>query len=304
VGEREVESAMRILARAGALRSESESAQRVFVRLLATPDRIRAELPADAGMERELLRALWRAVGPAIQRGAAVDLEGLPPGFGGASGVLPMLETLQGRQFLLYERTGGGTRLTRPGEPLATFDVDWEALDRRRRAELGKLDAVQRYAYTNGCRRAFVLRYFGDPAANAPCSGCDNCLGMHKGVERDAPAPAARRRASGRAVADEEGAVIGPRRRGAAPPPADVAVGELDAPLFGALRSLRAELSRAEQVPAYVVFPDRTLAEMAVRRPRTLHGLGEIRGVGPAKLEKYGERFLAVIRAASDSEAA
>ena len=81
-------------------------------------------------------------------------------------------------------------------------------------------------------------------------------------------------------------------------------IGDREAPLFGALRALRAELSKAEQVPAYVVFPDRTLAEMTLRRPRTLHGLGDIRGVGPAKLEKYGERFLAVIRAASDSEAA
>ena len=53
-----------------------------------------------------------------------------------------------------------------------------------------------------------------------------------------------------------------------------------------------------------MVFPDRTLAEFAMRRPRTLAAMGDVRGVGPAKLEKYGERFLAVIRAASDSEAA
>ena len=305
VGEREVESALRILGRAGALRSEAESASRVFVRLLATPDRIKAELNGAHGMERELLRALWRAAGASIQRGAAVDLEGLPPGLGGASGALPMLEWLQDRQFVFFERSGGGTRLTRPGAPLGDFAVDWEALDRRRRAELGKLEAVQRYAYTTGCRRAFVLRYFGDPAANAPCSGCDNCLGVHRGVERDAPAATGRTRASRRSAAGGES----PRRGRAAPAseraePSEVVVGDAEAPLFAALRALRGELSRAEQVPAYVVFPDRTLAEMAVRRPRTLVGLGDIRGVGPAKLEKYGERFLAVIRAASDSEAA
>jgi hypothetical protein len=39
---------------------------------------------------------------------------------------------------------------------------------------------------------------------------------------------------------------------------------------------------------------------MAVRRPRTIAALGDVRGVGPTKLDKYGERFLAVIRSAND----
>jgi superfamily II DNA helicase RecQ len=52
------------------------------------------------------------------------------------------------------------------------------------------------------------------------------------------------------------------------------------------------------------VFPDRTLVEMAVRRPRTLLALGDVRGVGPAKLDKYGEQFLAIIRSTTDTEAA
>jgi len=58
-------------------------------------------------------------------------------------------------------------------------------------------------------------------------------------------------------------------------------------------------------VPAYVVFPDRTLAEIAVLRPRTIGALSDIRGVGPAKLERYGQRFLDAVRdAASETEAA
>ena len=77
-----------------------------------------------------------------------------------------------------------------------------------------------------------------------------------------------------------------------------------DEALLARLRDLRRTISRDEQVPAYVVFPDRTLAEMAVRRPATRGALAEIRGVGPAKLEKYGERFLAVIRSSDETEAA
>ena len=76
------------------------------------------------------------------------------------------------------------------------------------------------------------------------------------------------------------------------------------AALFAALRTLRGAIAREEQVPAYVVFPDRTLAEIAVRRPRSAAALADIRGVGPAKLEKYGERFLEVVRGADETEAA
>ncbi|HEY0971733.1 MAG TPA: ATP-dependent DNA helicase RecQ [Gemmatimonadales bacterium] len=306
VTDREVESAMRILMRGGALRNEPESASLVHARLLATPDRIKRELPGDRGMERELLRALWRQAGAAIQRGAVVDLGALPPGFGGIGDVIPVLESLQSRQFLVWERTGGGTRLADPRAPITGFPIDWAALDRRRRTELAKLDAVQRYAYTTGCRRAFVLRYFGDAAATAECSGCDNCLGLHKGIEREPPGPPARGAGAGRrrkAAASPDG---GGRRTGvpAAAAASDPVVGPDDAPLFSALRALRSELARAEQVPAYVVFPDRALAEMAVRRPRTLAALGEVRGVGPARLEKYGTRFLDAIRSAADIEAA
>ena len=70
--------------------------------------------------------------------------------------------------------------------------------------------------------------------------------------------------------------------------------------LLERLRALRTGIAREEKVPAYVVFADRTLLEMAVRRPRSPYALGEIRGVGPMKIEKYGERFLALLSAAAD----
>jgi ATP-dependent DNA helicase RecQ len=300
ISGREVESAMRVLARAGALRIEPDSPSRVFVRLLATPERIKRELNGEQDVERELLRALWRAVGRALNDGAAIDLDGLPPGFGGGQGALPVLEALQNRQFLFFERTGGGTRLTNPRAPLASFEVDWAALERRRKGELAKLEAVQSYAYTARCRRGFVLRYFGDPAARDRCEGCDNCLGVkHEFAAAPTADPPSRRP---RQQAGERR-----RTRGVSADDtraAEVVVGERDAALFTALRALRGTIARDEQVPAYVVFPDRTLAELAVRRPRSLAALSDIRGVGPAKLEKYGERFLAVIRTINETEAA
>jgi len=301
ISSREVESAMRVLARAGALRAEAESTSRVFVRLLATPDRIKRELSGEHDVERELLRALWRAVGKSIYDGATIELEGLPPGFGGASGTIPVLDALQSRQFVVWERTGGGTRLANAKSSLAAFDVDWAALDRRRKGELAKLEAMQSYAYTARCRRGFVLRYFGDPAATDRCAGCDNCLGLtHAAASAPHLDPAPTR---ARAPAERRRSSAGGDRRVAAPA-AEIVVGPEDAPLFAALRALRGAIAREEKVPAYVVFPDRTLAEIAVRRPRSLPALSEVRGVGPAKLDKYGERFLAVVRTGGETEAA
>jgi ATP-dependent DNA helicase RecQ len=298
---REVESTLRILTQAGAYRIEPESGGRVMIRLMATPDRIKRELGSGAdSLELGLLRALWRVAGSSINDGAPVDLDALPPGFGGAAGAMPVLDALQSRQFLQWKKCGGGAALTAPAKPLTAFRIDWATLDRRRKADLQKLDSMQQYAYTKGCRRGFVLRYFGDPSARTSCAGCDNCLGTRVVVEAGA-APTTRR-------AGEK--VRGKRRSGPGDGPARPPVEDLP-PLSGAdegllarLRDLRRTISREDQVPAYVVFPDRTLAEMAVRRPTNVNALGQIRGVGPAKIEKYGERFLDVLRSYDETEAA
>jgi DNA helicase II / ATP-dependent DNA helicase PcrA len=65
--------------------------------------------------------------------------------------------------------------------------------------------------------------------------------------------------------------------------------------VFTALRAWRAERAKADEVPAYVVFHDSTLAEIAERGPSTLAELGSIPGVGPTKLERYGDDVLATL---------
>ncbi|HVE79755.1 MAG TPA: ATP-dependent DNA helicase RecQ [Gemmatimonadaceae bacterium] len=291
VSSRGIESAIRILAQAGALHTEPESGVRVFVRLLATPERVKRELGPAREMELGLLRALWRAAGTRLDDGAVVDLDGLPPGFGGPAGTMPLLDRLQAEQFVHWERTGGGVRLAQPRSPLGAFPIEWPTLDRRRKGELSKLDAMQQYAYTKGCRRGFVLRYFGDPAARQSCDGCDNCLGVHRAAPAAVARADKRRKKPGLAVT---GAQDGGQ------PQLDAA----DAALLSALRSLRSSIARQDKVPAYVVFPDRTLLEIAVRRPRTLTALADVRGVGQAKLAKYGERFLTAVRDADVTGAA
>ena len=71
-----------------------------------------------------------------------------------------------------------------------------------------------------------------------------------------------------------------------------------DEGLLEALRRWRRERSAEDGVPAYVVFHDTTLAEIADARPRNLPALRRIRGMGPTKLERYGPEILAVIEGA------
>lgn len=72
-------------------------------------------------------------------------------------------------------------------------------------------------------------------------------------------------------------------------------VGDADHGLLAALNALRREIADEQGVPAYVVFADRTLIEMATLRPRDRARLREIHGVGEAKLAKYGDAFLRVV---------
>ncbi|MEM7710348.1 MAG: DNA helicase RecQ [Pseudomonadota bacterium] len=72
-------------------------------------------------------------------------------------------------------------------------------------------------------------------------------------------------------------------------------VSEEDAPLLSALKAKRRALAEAQGVPAYVVFTDRTLIEMAEKRPATLDAMARISGVGATKLDRYGATFLSVI---------
>ena len=72
-------------------------------------------------------------------------------------------------------------------------------------------------------------------------------------------------------------------------------VDDEDAPLLSALKARRRALAEAARVPAYVIFADRTLIEMAQSRPQTLDEMARISGVGAKKLESYGAAFLGVI---------
>ncbi len=286
VSDREAESALRVLTAAGAVSVSEGSRSRARVRVLATPERIRAELGTEESFELGVLRALWKSTRGAIAEGAIVDLDELPPGLTGPGGAADVLDALQDRQFVMWSRVGEGLIVADRKAPIERWPVDWDTLERRRRAEESQLGVMQKYAYTDHCRRGFVLRYFGDPAATNRCEQCDNCLALkHEATSSAALSPRSR---------GKPARVRGEKKSKSAPELDDLTADERT--LLDGLRSLRTTISKRDGVPAYVVFPDRTLREMARSRPLTAGALADVHGVGPAKMEKYGEDFLSALR--------
>jgi len=78
---------------------------------------------------------------------------------------------------------------------------------------------------------------------------------------------------------------------------ATIDVGDADTRLLASLKALRTQLAQAQRVPAYVVFSDRTLVELATIKPVTAGAMREIHGIGDSKLERYGAAFLEVVQA-------
>ena len=89
------------------------------------------------------------------------------------------------------------------------------------------------------------------------------------------------------------------RHAGKSQPEPDAA-GLFDDGLFERLRATRADLARSVGVPAYMIFGDRTLRELATRQPKSLDEMRAVHGVGAVKLRKYGEPFLEVIRGGAE----
>ncbi|MBM3270607.1 MAG: ATP-dependent DNA helicase RecQ [Candidatus Sericytochromatia bacterium] len=160
-------------------------------------------------------------------------------------------------------------------------ELDPALVARRRRLDHARLARMVSYAYAERCRRNVILQYFGERKAGA-CGRCDVCTGqVGSAVQAPPPVPAAPRVAASN-----------PRERRERAVASTLAA---DPALFEALRARRAEIAKEEAVPAFVVFHDATLLEMAAHKPRTAREFAALKGVGARKLERYGAFFLAVV---------
>lgn len=72
--------------------------------------------------------------------------------------------------------------------------------------------------------------------------------------------------------------------------------GDIDRSLFEKFRTLRLDIARAEKVPPYIVFSDKTLVQMCILKPQTKEEMLQVSGVGEMKYTKYGEKFLEIVQ--------
>ena len=159
----------------------------------------------------------------------------------------------------------------------ADLAVDFELLELRVARERQMLDRMVRFADTRGCRRHNLLRYFGDAEAPRECQACEGCTGS-RAPEPEAVSAQKRARSSPRPASD-----------GTALPESP-----FDAQVFEKLRGLRTALARELHVPPYVVFHDATLRELARALPHDERSFLAVKGAGPSRWQRYGERVVAI----------
>ena len=166
---------------------------------------------------------------------------------------------------------------------VTTYDRFVEDSDDELSRERTRQQAREMFAFAENlqCRHQALVAYFGESIEGCG-EACDRCAPQD--FEEATPSPRATTTHS----------QSRPERH--RPKKTHTESSEVDAELYAKLRALRRELAEEKQVPAYVVFSDATLLEMAARRPLTLGELGSISGVGPTKLSRYGEVFLGVLR--------
>ncbi|BDU71378.1 RecQ family ATP-dependent DNA helicase [Mesoterricola silvestris] len=151
-----------------------------------------------------------------------------------------------------------------------------------------QIRAMYDFAENRTCRHRALVGHFGERIEACGCS-CDACTGRDVLSEIPLAAALSDFRA-GKKPKVPKGNFHNPQP--AAPAPVE---GGEDAVLFLKLKALRKQIADRRNLPAYIVFSDTTLHQMARFKPGTPQEMMAISGVGPKKLETYGEEFLRLL---------
>ena len=132
-----------------------------------------------------------------------------------------------------------------------------------------KLSKIIDYCESSFCRRANVLRYFGESFLDKNCGGCDICLNLPDIMEKEVSKNSKFKKQKEDFDYDQD--------------------------LFEKLKNLRRKIANERNLPAYIIFGDISLIEMATNFPKNNQEFLKINGVGQKKLFDFGEQFLEVI---------
>jgi ATP-dependent DNA helicase RecQ len=273
--EFEVSAALKVLERQGVISRGSRGEGRYGVTLL--PGGV-TQHPRSADA-RALLTALkaWPAGEKRqLELSQLTRLSGL-----GEEQVRHALSLLERSCALLVSRPFSGRAIAvLKHERWSELGVDLERLRAQERNQLLLLKRMTDYAYAKRCRRAFLLRYFGEEAAHGPsCGGCDVCAGPRLVVQR----------VGAKGTAAPTGARALPDRY------STLAAEEL--------KRWRRELSQDLGVPPFIIFNDATLYGLAAALPVSREEFLRVKGTGESRWERFGPRVSQIClmaRAAGD----
>ena len=168
---------------------------------------------------------------------------------------------------------------------------DAEVAEQQRRAVRRMMDLAD----GSSCLWRRLAAHFAEliPACETSCGSClkRDIVGEAREIGRKAWQPPQKKERKRRAAIDPESYESDERP---SPEPTEAMP---DPGLFERLRALRRKLADEKKVPAFVVFSDKALLDMAARRPQSRADFLEVHGVGQRKREEYGDVFLAEIRA-------
>ena len=156
-----------------------------------------------------------------------------------------------------------------------------EQFESFKQKEYERLDRMIAYCKARGCLRSFMLRYFGDNS-KTECNSCSNCLSMQYH-----PASSTRIQAKPETNPHFKEPVMA----------LEIApITKVDSALYNALLVVRLMIAKKRGVPAYVIFSEAALREMCEKLPVTHKDFLQINGATQTKLDRYGEKFMQVIR--------
>lgn len=180
-------------------------------------------------------------------------------------------------QLELLHRTPTGARVHAPGPLSAEVNEQvWSLLRRQTQVKRERFRVMRKFVYLDACRRAFLMQYFGEAPSGDSEACCSHCH----------PRPVI-----ARAIRARRGDPAKSRS-----PAQRLHVRTADPELLQRLKAWRLSKAKAQNVPAYVVFGDKDLEGVAAAVPSNLDQLAACRGIGPKKLELYGEEILDIIR--------
>jgi ATP-dependent DNA helicase RecQ len=184
-----------------------------------------------------------------------------------------------------YQEIGRAGRDGEPADAHMMYGLNDIAMRRRfiagasgddvyKQRETRKLNKLVAFCETESCRRKLLLAHFGETAED--CGNCDRC-------RKDVVVTFQSRKERRLQLAKDAG------------------LPEADEALLQNLKQLRLELAKTQRVAAFIVFSDKSLIDMARKKPTSLEAFADVDGVGRAKLAQFGRAFVKVIKASLEA---